>query len=99
MNSTKRAKLKRMGGRVTTVKKFLALTDAEATVVELRIELAVAVRERRVAAGLTQADLAKALGSSQSRVAKLEAADPHASIESMVRALVAAGARVELRVA
>ena len=95
----KRAKLKKMRGRVTTVRKFLGLSDAEAAVVELRVELAAAVRERRVAAGLTQAQLAKALGSSQSRVAKLEGADSQASLESMVRVLAVAGARIKLRVA
>jgi len=99
MDARKRAKLKIMGGRVTTVKKFLGLSDAEAALVELRLELAAAVRERRKAAGLTQADLAKALGSSQSRIAKLEGGDPQASLESMVRALVAAGARIKLKVA
>jgi phage-related protein/predicted XRE-type DNA-binding protein len=99
MDARKRAKLKKLGGRVTTVRKFLGLDDAETAVVELRIELAAAVRERRMAAGLTQAQLAKALGSSQSRVAKLEGADSQASIESMVRALAVAGARIKLRVA
>ena len=99
MDAKKRAKLKKMGGRVTTARKFLGLSDAEAAVVELRVELAAAVRERRMAAGLTQAQLAKALGSSQSRVAKLEGADSQASLESMVRALAVAGARIKLRVA
>jgi predicted XRE-type DNA-binding protein len=99
MDAKKRAKLKKMGGHVTTVQKFLGLSEAEAAIVDLRIELAAAVRERRKAAGLTQAQLAKALGSSQSRVAKVEAADPQASLESMVRALAVAGARIKLRVA
>jgi transcriptional regulator with XRE-family HTH domain len=68
-------------------------------IVELRIELAQAVRRRRVAAGLTQAELAKAIGSSQSRVAKMEGGDPQASLESLVRALVAAGGKPKLKVA
>ncbi len=99
MDAKKKAKLKKMGGRVTTVQRFLGLNDAEAAVVELRIELASAVRERRAAAGLPQAQLAKALGPRQSRVAKLAGADPQASLESMVRALAVAGARIKLRVA
>jgi predicted XRE-type DNA-binding protein len=99
MNAKKQARLKKMGGRVTSVRKFLGLNDAESAIVELRVELAAAVRERRMAAGLTQAQLAKALGSSQSRIAKLEGADPQASLESMVRALAVAGARIKLRVA
>ena len=99
MDARKRKKLERLGGRVTTSQEFLGLTDAEAAIVELRIELASAVRKRRVAAGLTQADLAKAIGSSQSRVAKMEGGDPQASLESLVRALVATGGKPRLKVA
>jgi len=99
MDAKKRARLKKLGGRVTTVRKFLGLNEAEAAIVELRVELAAAVRARRIAAGLTQAELAKVLGSSQSRVAKLEGADPQASLESMFRALALAGGRIKLRVA
>ena len=51
------------------------------------------------AAGLTQAELAKAIGSSQSRIAKMEGGDPQASLESLVRALVAAGGKPKLKVA
>jgi DNA-binding XRE family transcriptional regulator len=99
MDTRKRTKLKKMGGRVTSVREFLGLSEAEAAVVELRLELAAEVRNRRVSAGLTQAELAKAVRSSQARIAKIENADPQASLESMVRALVAVGARVKLRVA
>jgi transcriptional regulator with XRE-family HTH domain len=41
---------------------------------------------------LTQAELARLLGSSQSRVAKMEAADPSVSIDLMVRSLLRMGA-------
>jgi ribosome-binding protein aMBF1 (putative translation factor) len=93
MDAKKRRKLAKLGGRVTTPQGFLGLSDADTTIVELRLELAEAVRRRRLAAGLTQAELAKAIGSSQSRVAKMESGDPQASLESLVRALVAAGGR------
>jgi DNA-binding XRE family transcriptional regulator len=99
MDPRKRRKLRAMGGRVTTVKKFLGLTPAEDAVVELRLQLAEAIRKRRIAAGLTQAGLAKVIGSSQSRVAKMEGGDPQASIESLVRALAALGAKPRLKVA
>jgi DNA-binding XRE family transcriptional regulator len=85
--------------RPFTVRDLLGLNEAEAAIVELRVELAAAVRGRRIAAGLTQAELAKALGSSQSRIAKLEGGDPQASLESMIRALAVAGGRIKLRVA
>jgi DNA-binding XRE family transcriptional regulator len=92
-------KLEKLGGRVTTTQEFLELIDAEAAIVELRLELAAALRKHRVAAGLTQAELAKAIGSSQSRVAKMESGDPQASLESLVRAIVAAGGKPRLKVA
>ena len=41
---------------------------------------------------LTQAELAEAVRSSQSRVAKMEAGDPTVSIDLLVRSLIALGA-------
>ncbi len=99
MDAKKKSKLQKMGGRVATVAEFLGLSEAETAVVELRLELAAAVRKKRAAAGMTQAQLAKAIGSSQARVAKMEGGDPQASIESLVRALAALGAKPRLKVA
>jgi DNA-binding XRE family transcriptional regulator len=48
---------------------------------------------------MTQAALAKAIGSSQARVAKMEDGDPQTSIELFVRALAVLGARPRLKVA
>jgi len=45
-----------------------------------------------MAAGLTQTELAKHLGSSQSRVAKLEAGDTSVSLDLLIRGLLAVGA-------
>jgi ribosome-binding protein aMBF1 (putative translation factor) len=99
MDAKKKKKLERMGGRVTTAKEFLGLTDAEAALVEMRSALVEAVRAKRTKAGLTQAELAKAIGSSQSRVAKMESGDAQVSLELLVRAVIAAGGRPRLRVA
>ena len=99
MDAKKKRKLQKMGGRMATVAEFLDLSEAETAVVELRLELAGAVRKKRDAAGMTQAQLAKAIGSSQARVAKMEGGDPQASIESLVRALAALGAKPRLKVA
>lgn len=49
-------------------------------------------------AGLTQTALAKSLGSSQARVAKMEGGDPQASLDSMIRALAAVSRRVTLTI-
>jgi transcriptional regulator with XRE-family HTH domain len=72
-------------------------TAARRAVAEARRILAAAVRARRRAHGLTQVRLAGLLGSSQSRIAKLEAADVTVSLELLMRALVVLGAtRVEV---
>jgi len=50
------------------------------------------VRERRLKLGLSQVELASRLGSSQSRVAKLEGADATVSLDLLIRGLLALGA-------
>ena len=99
MDAKKLKKLEKMGGRVTTVKELFGLTDADEAIIELRLQLAKAVRERRLAKGITQAELAKAIGSSQSRIAKMEGGDPQASLESLVSAVIAVGGKPKLKVA
>ena len=64
----------------------------EAAVIEIKAALARALRRRRAAAGLSQGRLADRLGSSQSRVSKIEAGDPEVSLDLVVRAHLAAGA-------
>jgi DNA-binding transcriptional regulator YiaG len=71
---------------------FLALTPEEAALVETKLALSGSVRDRRMAQGLSQAELAKRLKSSQSRVAKVKAADPTVSADLLLRALFALGA-------
>jgi predicted transcriptional regulator len=62
------------------------------TIVEMRLSLSRALRARRVALRLFQVALAKRLGSSQSRIAKMEAADPTVSIDLILRGRLALGA-------
>ena len=60
---------------------FLDLSDQEAAYIELRLKLARGLKARRHARGLSQTRLAKAMGSSQSRVAITEAGDPTVSLD------------------
>ncbi len=92
MDSKKRKRLEAAGWTIGDAAAFLKLTPEESALVEMRLALSQSLRERRVAAGLTQTELAKQLGSSQSRVAKLEAGDPSVSLELLIRALLAIGA-------
>jgi hypothetical protein len=48
---------------------------------------------------VTQAQLAKLLGTSQPRVAAMEAGDPQTSLEALLRALIVLGATPTLKVA
>jgi transcriptional regulator with XRE-family HTH domain len=57
---------------------------------------ATVVREARLAARLTQAELAVRLGTTQSAVARLEAPGANPTVETLQRALEAAGRRLEL---
>ena len=93
MKTTRVKRLRRAGWRVGSTREFLGLSKDEATLVEVRLALSDSMRRRRVRRGLSQADLATRLGSSQSRVAKMEAADPTVSIDLLVRSLVALGAK------
>lgn len=92
MKSAKRARLKRAGWAVGDAGKFLKLSAQERRFVEVKLALATGVRQFRERQGLTQAALARRLGSSQSRVAKMEAADGSVSLDLMMRSLLRIGA-------
>ncbi len=97
MKKSKRERLEAAGWRVGNASDFVGLTKEEAAFVEMKLALADSVRRRRQTRRLTQTQLAKKLGSSQSRVAKMEAADPSVSIDLLMRALLEMGAsRAEL---
>jgi predicted XRE-type DNA-binding protein len=92
MHRHKRARLEAHGWRFGDAADFLALTSEEAALVETKRALSGSVRDRRIAQGISQAELAKQLKSSQSRISKVEAADPSVSADLLLRALFALGA-------
>ncbi|RKX30293.1 MAG: transcriptional regulator [Verrucomicrobia bacterium] len=92
MKKTKQKKLKAAGWTSGTVQDFLDLSDEEVAFIEMKLALANTLKKRRIQRRLTQAALAKMLESSQSRVAKMEAADSTVSLDLLVRALLALGA-------
>ena len=92
MDKKKVQRLKEAGWAVGDAGDFLELTDEERAFIETKLALAVAVRDRRKRRGLSQTDLARRLSSSQSRVAKMEAADPSVSLDLLVRSLLSLGA-------
>ncbi len=92
MKTTKRDKLKTAGWAVGSAADFLGLSAEEAALVEMRLALSQTLRSWRTKKRLTQGDLAKVLRSSQSRVAKMEAADPTVSLDLLMRSLLYLGA-------
>lgn len=92
MDKEKKARLEARGWRVGSAEDFLGLTSEEVAYVELRLKLSDAVREYRKKRHLTQSQLAELLQSSQSRVAKVEAADESVSLDLLIRSLLALGA-------
>lgn len=92
MNTEKKKRLERSGWTVGGAADFLQLSPEEAKFIELKLALAAAVKELREQRGLTQTELAIRLGSSQSRVAKMEAGDHSVSLDLLIKSLLTIGA-------
>lgn len=92
MRAIKRKKLTDAGWEVGDAMDFLGLSPEEEAYLELRLKLSDGLKTRRSRKKLTQSELAKSIGSSQSRVAKMEAGDPAVSVDLLIRSLIALGA-------
>ncbi len=92
MDPKKKERLEAHGWKVGSAEEFLGLTPEESAYIDLRIKLSDAVRRFRKARSLTQIQLADLLQSSQSRIAKAEAADESVSLDLLIRTLLALGA-------
>lgn len=93
MKTAKKKRLEKAGWRLGSAEEFLGLKAEEAALVNMRLSLAEILRKRRKGLGLSQSELARRMGSSQSRVAKMEAADAEVSLDLLVRAILATGAK------
>lgn len=92
MKTVKQQKLEAAGWQVGTVADFLDLSSEEAAFLEMKLALSRTLRAWRTRKRLTQIELARQLRSSQSRVAKMEAADPTVTVDLLVRSLFQLGA-------
>lgn len=92
MKQSKRKRLEAAGWHVGSVQDFLGLSNQEAAFVEVKAALGTYLRRYRTRRGWSQTVLAERIGSSQSRVAKMEAGDRSVSLDLQVRALLALGA-------
>jgi len=91
MNKSKKENLEKKGWKSGTAQEFLGLTPEEEAYVELKLSLSQYLQEKRKTKHLTQIQMAKLISSSQSRVAKMEKAEPSVSIDLILRSLFALG--------
>jgi predicted XRE-type DNA-binding protein len=92
MRESKKKRLKSKGWKIGNTADFLNLSPEESAYIELKLRLAESLRRRRKRQNLSQIKLAAILGSSQSRVAKMESGDPSVSVDLLIRSLLALGA-------
>jgi DNA-binding XRE family transcriptional regulator len=91
MDSKKKKKLEAKGWVVGDTSDFLQLTAEEARYIELKLALSGSLKAERLKQQVTQVELAKMIGSSQSRVAKMESGDPAVTVDLLLKALLTLG--------
>ena len=91
MKQEKRRRLEAQGWKFGSAQDFLNLTDEDVEYIELHLSLAALLTKRRKSLGYTQTEVADLIGSSQSRVAKMESGDPSVSVDLLIRTLLALG--------
>ena len=92
MKAQKKKRLEAASWRTGSAADFLELTSEEAAFVELKLALVDLLKQLRAKNHWTQTEVARRLKSSQSRVAKMETADPSVSVDLLVRSLLLLGA-------
>ncbi len=91
MPGSKRNQLEEKGWNVGDAGDFLGLSKEEEALIELKLALSREVAATRKASGMTQAEVASQIGSSQSRVAKMEGGDPAVSFDLLLKTLLKLG--------
>src|SRR6266446_7779345 len=97
MQPAKRKALEAAGWKFGDAADFLAMTDEERQMLDLRVDAALAVRRQREAMKLSQHDLARRIRTSQPRIAKIEKAAKDVTLDQILRAYAAAGGRIAIR--
>jgi transcriptional regulator with XRE-family HTH domain len=92
MYPEKKARLEAAGFTFTTASEWLGLTQAESDRIEIGLALRFLLRGVRKRAGLTQAEAAKKLKTSQSRFSKMENGAPSVSLDLLITSALKLGA-------
>jgi plasmid maintenance system antidote protein VapI len=92
MKITKRKRFEEKGWKVGSTAEFLNLPPEEVAYIDLKLALSKALQDLRKSKNVTQVELAKRIRSSQSRVAKMEAADNSVTVDLIFRSMFALGA-------
>ena len=86
VSKEQRARIRAMGGKVTTVGEWLELSDEDVVIIDMKIQLGEELRGLRREQQLSQEMAAEVLHTSQGRVSKME--QGMASLDQLARALL-----------
>jgi predicted XRE-type DNA-binding protein len=97
MDAAKRKTIEAAGWRVGDTNDFLELSDKESQLLDIRVKLALAIRQQREAVHLSQKQLGALLKTSQPRVARIERAASDVSMDQLIRAFTVAGGKIVVK--
>ena len=91
MTDAKKKMLAAKGYKVTDSAEWLGLSREETQIVDMRVALAQELERVRKAKGITQAELAKRVGTKQSGVARMLNNPDTSTMDNLIKALIALG--------
>lgn len=94
-DSVRDERLAAAGWQIGDAAEFLGMTPQEAGTLGIRFGLMKALRDYRRRSGLTQPEVAARIGSGEARIARMENGDGKATIDLLLRALMAVGATLQ----
>lgn len=89
VSKEQRARIRAMGGKLTTVGEWLELSEEDVVIIDMKIQLGEELRGLRREKQLSQEMAAEVLHTSQGRVSKMEKG--MASLDQLARALLIMG--------
>ena len=91
MTEAKKKMLEAKGSKVTDSADWLGLSKEEAQLVDMRVALAQELERVRKAKGITQAELARRVGTKQSGVARMLNNPDTTTMDNLIKSLIALG--------